>query len=109
MRNWSMPFLISICIIVFVVHDAVPDKWRNVSPDQKPQIELRLYKSHTYKGKNWTISVEYIISPNNNVKSDRKIPNFLSGVIEHSLINPRPYKCPSGQKKNSAKQCKVKI
>ena len=122
-----MLFLISVCFVVFstqlsvtlsrmTLNDVVPDKWRIVSPGQPPQIEFRLFKSHTPKGKNWTSSVEYIISPSNNAlkgvdkkmegndktgKENNKNLNLGSRTIIRSYLT-----CPSGQKKDRLGKCR---
>ena len=95
-----MLFLISICIIAFVVSDVVPDKWRNVSSVQLPRIESRLFKSRTSQGK-------YIISPNNNKKTSDIMVPFLPPSKE--IVRPPMIKkpCPPGQRRDSfSGQCK---
>ncbi|KAK9310050.1 hypothetical protein QLX08_000516 [Tetragonisca angustula] len=128
MRSWSTPVLISICFVGFstqlpvtlsrmTLNDVVPDKWRVVSPGQPPQIEFRLFKSHTPEGKSWTSSVEYIISSNNNAleRVDREMKgndkagkesNKKMGFDSRTIIRPYKLKCPSGQKRDHVGKCR---
>ncbi|XP_043528925.1 uncharacterized protein LOC122538696 isoform X1 [Frieseomelitta varia] len=127
MRSWSMPVLISVCFVVFSTQlpvtlsrmtlNDVPDKWRVVSPGQPPQIEFRLFKSHTPEGKNWTSSVEYIISSNNNalkrvdneMEENDKTGKESNKKIElgfRTIIRPYKLKCPLGQKRDHFGKCR---
>ncbi|KAK1132610.1 hypothetical protein K0M31_013995 [Melipona bicolor] len=130
MRTWSMLALISVCSVVFstqlpvmlsrmTLNDVVPDKWRVVSPSQPPQIEFRLFKSHTPKGKSWTSSVEYIISSNNNAleRVDKEMEendkagkennkNLGKLFISRKIIRPLKFYCPSGQRRDHLGKCR---
>lgn len=117
--------LISVCFVVFstqlpvmlsrmTLNDVVPDKWRVVSPSQPPQIEFRLFKSHTPKGKSWTSSVEYIISSNNNAleRVDKEMEENdkagkESNLGSRKIIQPSMLYCPSGQRRDHLGKCRA--
>ncbi|XP_043528926.1 uncharacterized protein LOC122538696 isoform X2 [Frieseomelitta varia] len=104
MRNWSMPFLISICIVVFVVSDDVSDMWRNVLLGQLPLTEL--FKNHT-QDKNCTSIIKHILSLNDNKTSDmiRYIFPISKSIISPSFtVFKKP--CPPNQKRNRLGDCK---
>ena len=124
MRPIGVQFFIGIFFLLLVARssatltklttldDVVPDKWRVVSSGQPPQIELRLFKSHTPEDKTWSSSMEYTISQSTdepgNQHADEKAESVKpkTQLGSRHIIRGARFRCPTGQQRDHLGKCR---
>ncbi|XP_012248736.1 uncharacterized protein LOC105681863 [Bombus impatiens] len=124
MRPAGLHFFIGISFLLLVARssatltklttldDVMPDKWRVVSSGQPPQIELRLFKSHTPEDKTWSSSMEYTISRSTdepeNQDADEKATSAKpkTQLGSRHIIRGARFRCPTGQRRDHLGKCR---